>query len=275
VTGAGCVIPYPAGLSHSGRVHAGRMDQELMPIGPFARRCRLSVKQLRHYDELGLLRPAWVDPESGYRYYRAEQAREALSIGLLRSLDVPLPAIGQVLAGRGVVEVLGAVKDRLEADLVRRRRMLATLNRVLTEGLPRAEVRLTREDAHPVAVTTAAGTVEEIGPVTSDCVARLGQALAAAGRQPRGPLIGLFPLDLTDQVTVRVAAEVDQDVAGTAREVPGGGLFAVATTSAPTTSSRSPRTPCWPGSASTGTRSAVHCARSTSPIRGAQPRSSW
>jgi DNA-binding transcriptional MerR regulator len=204
------------------------MDQALMPIGRFARRCRLSVKQLRHYDELGLLRPAWTDPGSGYRYYRAEQARQALSIGLLRSLDVPLPAIGQVLAGTDVAAVLGAVKDRLEADLVRRRRMLATLNRVLTEGLPRAEVRLTHQDAHRVAVTTAVGTVEEIGPVTSDCVARLGRALAAAGQQPRGPLIGLFPLDLTDQVTVRVAAEVDQDVAGTAGEVLGGGWFAVA-----------------------------------------------
>jgi DNA-binding transcriptional MerR regulator len=205
------------------------MDQALMPIGRFARRCRLSIKQLRHYDELGLLRPAWVDPGSGYRYYRAEQAREALSIGLLRSLDVPLPAIGQVLAGGDVVAVLGAVKDRLEADLVRRRRMLATLNRVLTEGLPRAEVRLTHQDARRVAITTAVGTVEEVGAVTSDCVTRLGQALAAAGRQPHGPLIGLFPLDLTDQVTIRVAAEVDQDVAGTAREILGGGLFAVAT----------------------------------------------
>lgn len=200
-----------------------------MPIGRFARRCRLSIKQLRHYDELGLLRPAWVDPGSGYRYYRAGQARAALSISLLRSLDVPLPAIGQVLAGRDVAAVLGAVKDRVEADLVRRRRMLATLSRILSEGLPRAEVRLTREEAHSVVVTTAVGIVEEIGPVTSDCAARLGEALAAAGRQPRGPLIGLFPLDLTDQVTVRVAAEVDQDVAGTAREVLGGGLFAVAT----------------------------------------------
>jgi DNA-binding transcriptional MerR regulator/DNA gyrase inhibitor GyrI len=205
------------------------MDQHLLPIGRFARRCRLSIKQLRHYDELGLLRPAWVDPGSGYRYYRATQARQALSIGLLRSLDVPLPAIGQVLAGRDVVAVLSAVKDRLEADLVRRRRTLAALQRVLTQGLPRAEVRLTHQDARRVAVTSAVGTVQEIGPLTSDCVVRLGQALAAAGRQPRGPLVGLFPLDLTDQVTVRVAAEVEGDVAGTAGEVLGGGLFAVAT----------------------------------------------
>jgi DNA-binding transcriptional MerR regulator len=205
------------------------VDNELIAIGRFARLCRLSVKQLRHYDELGLLRPAWVDPDSGYRYYRAEQARDALSIGLLRSLDVPLPAIGQVLAGNGMAEVLGAVRDRLEADLVRRRRMLATLDRVMTQGLPQAEVRLTHEDARRVVVTRAAGTVAEIGPVTSECVARLGQALAAAGRQPRGPLIGLFPLELTDPLTVTVAAEVEEDVAGTSRELLAGGLFAMAT----------------------------------------------
>ena len=41
---------------------------DLLPIGRFARATRLSVKALRHYDELGLLRPAFVDPSSGYRY---------------------------------------------------------------------------------------------------------------------------------------------------------------------------------------------------------------
>ncbi|MFD0684136.1 MerR family DNA-binding transcriptional regulator [Actinomadura fibrosa] len=70
------------------------MSDDLLPIGRFARLCRLSVKQLRHYDDLGLLVPARVDPASGYRYYRPAQARDALSIGLLRSLDVPLPMVG-------------------------------------------------------------------------------------------------------------------------------------------------------------------------------------
>jgi DNA-binding transcriptional MerR regulator len=201
----------------------------LMPIGGFARLCRLSVKQLRHYDDLGLLRPAQVDPDSGYRYYRADQARDALSIGLLRSLDVPLPAIGQVLAGRGIAEVLGGVRDQMEADLVRRRRMLATLDRVLTDGLPRAEVRLTREDARRVAATQGMGGIGEIPAVTSDCVARLIAAFEAAGEQPHGPMVALFPLDIADQVTVTVAAQVEQDVPGAARDILGGGLFAVAT----------------------------------------------
>jgi DNA-binding transcriptional MerR regulator len=103
------------------------VNEPLLPIGHFARLCRLSVKQLRNYDELGLLRPTWVDPASGYRYHRADQARDALSIGLLRSLDVPLTTIGRVLSGADVAETLGAVRDRLEADLLRRRRVLATL----------------------------------------------------------------------------------------------------------------------------------------------------
>jgi DNA-binding transcriptional MerR regulator len=205
------------------------VDEVLMPIGRFARLCRLSVKQLRHYDDLGLLRPAWVDPDSGYRYYRADQARDALSIGLLRSLDVPLPVIGRVLAGRDIAEVLGGVRDRMEADLVRRRRMLATLDRVLIDGLPRAEVRLIREVARQVAATQGVGGVGEIPAVTSDCVARLTAALVAGGEQPRGPLVALFPLDIADQMTVIVAAPVEQDVPGATRDILSGGLFAMAT----------------------------------------------
>ncbi|GAA3158787.1 MerR family DNA-binding transcriptional regulator [Nonomuraea salmonea] len=46
------------------------MNDGYLPIGRFARLCRLSVKRLRHYDELGLLVPAHVDPDSGYRHYR-------------------------------------------------------------------------------------------------------------------------------------------------------------------------------------------------------------
>jgi membrane-associated phospholipid phosphatase len=61
-----------------------------MPIGRFAASVRLSVKALRHYDELGLLEPACVDAATGYRYYAPAQAREALLIGMLRELELPL-----------------------------------------------------------------------------------------------------------------------------------------------------------------------------------------
>jgi len=89
-------------------------DDHLLSIGQFARVARLSVKQLRHYADLGLLPPARVDPATGYRYYRVEQARDALTVGLLRSLDVPLPAVTEVLRGEPgtTTAALASVRDR-------------------------------------------------------------------------------------------------------------------------------------------------------------------
>jgi DNA-binding transcriptional MerR regulator len=68
-----------------------------MQIGRFARLTGLTVRALRHYDELGLLRPAGVDPESGYRSYEPEQAERAETIRMLRQLEVPLDDIARVL----------------------------------------------------------------------------------------------------------------------------------------------------------------------------------
>jgi PPM family protein phosphatase len=47
---------------------------QLMTIGAFARQSRLSLKALRLYDELGLLRPAAVDDSTAYRYYRTRRS---------------------------------------------------------------------------------------------------------------------------------------------------------------------------------------------------------
>jgi DNA-binding transcriptional MerR regulator len=71
---------------------------DLMTIGEFAARTRLSAKALRLYDRLGLLPPAQTDPASGYRRYSAEQVERARMVGLLRRLGMPLPAIADVLA---------------------------------------------------------------------------------------------------------------------------------------------------------------------------------
>jgi DNA-binding transcriptional MerR regulator len=57
----------------------------------------LSLKALRLYDELNLLRPASVDDSTGYRYYREDQVHFARLIGLLRGLDMPLDRIAVVL----------------------------------------------------------------------------------------------------------------------------------------------------------------------------------
>jgi len=71
---------------------------EEVSIGEFARRSRLSLKALRLYDELGVLVPSRVDQASGYRYYDLGQVDEARLVVMLRQLQIPLPAIRELLA---------------------------------------------------------------------------------------------------------------------------------------------------------------------------------
>ena len=66
-------------------------------IGEFARRARLSVKALRLYDERGVLEPARVDKDSGYRHYDVAQLERARLVAMLRQLDVPLAYVKELL----------------------------------------------------------------------------------------------------------------------------------------------------------------------------------
>jgi DNA-binding transcriptional MerR regulator len=68
-----------------------------MSIGEFASRSRLSAKALRLYDEMGLLPPARVDEDSGYRFYEPGQLVPARLIVALRQLQVPLAEIKAIL----------------------------------------------------------------------------------------------------------------------------------------------------------------------------------
>jgi DNA-binding transcriptional MerR regulator len=59
----------------------------MLQIGRFARLAGLSVGSLRHNDELDLLRPARIEPTTGYRFYRRAQLDAARQIALLRDPD--------------------------------------------------------------------------------------------------------------------------------------------------------------------------------------------
>jgi len=82
----------------------------MLSIGRFADASGLTVKALRHYDEIGLLVPARVDPDNGYRYYDAAQVEDAVTIRRLRALELPLDEIGALLEADG-----DTLRDRLAA----------------------------------------------------------------------------------------------------------------------------------------------------------------
>src|SRR5215207_4147391 len=69
----------------------------MVPIGEFSKMTYLSVKALRHYHDVGLLEPAEVEPDSGYRRYSSDQVPVAQAIRRFRDLEMPLDDIRQVL----------------------------------------------------------------------------------------------------------------------------------------------------------------------------------
>ena len=85
-------------------------------IGEFSRLTHLTVKTLRHYHEQGLLVPYAVDGASGYRRYSVDQVPDALLIGRLRRLDMPLAEVRRVLDSTDTAERDAAIADHLPPD---------------------------------------------------------------------------------------------------------------------------------------------------------------
>lgn len=69
----------------------------MLKIGEFSKLSRVSVRMLRHYDEVGLLAPSEVDPMTGYRYYSERQLITAGRIAALRALGFGLSDTRELL----------------------------------------------------------------------------------------------------------------------------------------------------------------------------------
>jgi DNA-binding transcriptional MerR regulator len=114
-----------------------------MTTGEFSRRSQLSIKALRLYDRLGLLRPAAVDGRNGYRGYDESQLFTARLIVLLRSLDMPLTEVARVVAAEGAeaAELIDSYWASQERRFVAQRQIAATLTPgVATSDQPAAQL---------------------------------------------------------------------------------------------------------------------------------------
>lgn len=110
-------------------------DDGQLTIGAFGRLVGLSVPQLRRYDRLDLLAPDGRT-DAGYRTYSTGQTGAGRAIALLRSMDMPIAEIRELLAGADEIErrrLFAAHRARLEARLDETRRLLAAVDRH-TEG---------------------------------------------------------------------------------------------------------------------------------------------
>lgn len=204
-----------------------------VPIGRFSKMTRLSVKALRLYDEIGLLRPAHVDASSGYRYYDLGQANRAEAVRILRSVDMPLDEIRAVLEADNpelVHKQLLAHRERLAERLANQERMLAYLESIIQreEGLMPYEVTVIEEPPVLVAATRMQTSYQRIGADIAEGFGTLVHGMGKAGQVPSGaPLIVYHDVidEQTDgeiEICVPVAEAIGGDGDVYSRELEGG-----------------------------------------------------
>jgi DNA-binding transcriptional MerR regulator len=196
----------------------------MFAIGDFARHGRVSVRMLRHYDSIGLLRPARVDAVTGYRSYDARQLADLNRIVALKDLGFSLEQVRTMLAK--------------EISLVQVRAMLALRRAELESSLAEGAARLAQVEARlrsieqgddaPAVVlkdlpatrmielssTASSFTPEDIGPVVNPLCAELGRRLPeATAVKPTGRLTCYYET-AGDEVVVHAAVPASVDLAG-------------------------------------------------------------
>ena len=106
----------------------------LLRIGEVARLLNLSVGTLRHYEQMGLLEPAYVDQASGYRYYGTRQLSTLNTIGNLRVLDLPLAQIREFVTTRDM-DLMQRQLTKQQGLIEHKRRELERMSRKIDQRL--------------------------------------------------------------------------------------------------------------------------------------------
>jgi DNA-binding transcriptional MerR regulator len=167
----------------------------LLAIGDFARATHMTVKTLRHYHENGLLEPAEVDTETGYRRYTADQIATAHIIRRFRELDMPLNEIRAVLTAPDLQarnELIVDHLNRLESHLARTQGVVASLRDLLQHPASVPHIQ------HRNIKATAAAAISELLDVKDalswyqGALAELHATLAAQRAPASGPAGGVF-----------------------------------------------------------------------------------
>jgi DNA-binding transcriptional MerR regulator len=198
---------------------------ELLSIGRFARLSGLTVKALRHYDAEGLLSPAHVDEWTGYRYYTADQAAEAVAIRRLRELELALDEIAAVLHANPetVRERLAVHRARLQGRAIEVRQLIRTLDRLVEGKEPlvqrtTVEPRLEEVPELRLAVIAEGVAVDDMFTFVPETIGRVAAWMTERGLECATPAVTLIsdPVHgiVNDSLDVAVGIEVPEGTAG-------------------------------------------------------------
>lgn len=136
---------------------AEKRDKELLSIGEFAKITRASVKSLRYYERIGVLDPAYVDPETGYRYYHPQQIYRVSLIRMCVEEDLPISDFKRMFDKLDGVEALELFETFSDLAQQRARKAFMTMTKMESYEL---------ECKFQIAYVAARDSYVKIEPVT-------------------------------------------------------------------------------------------------------------
>jgi DNA-binding transcriptional MerR regulator len=198
----------------------------MFTIGEFARLGGVSVRTLHHYDDLGLLTPAFVDPETRYRSYSARQLPRLNRILVLKDLGFSLEEVAGLLAeDLPVAELRGMLRMRereLHIAVEQERSRLEHIRRllqVIEEDDTMSELEIIIKQVAPIRFACLSVPVpdppnwETSGPIIRALGPPLHHALRRAGVERTGPRMSFMEGTIDGRFTGRTGAPVDSSVA--------------------------------------------------------------
>ncbi|MCU0491174.1 MAG: MerR family transcriptional regulator [Chloroflexaceae bacterium] len=201
------------------------MDQRpdnLLSIGSFALAAQLTIKALRLYDQIGLLKPAYTDPWSGYRYYHSDQIALARRIRLLRHMAMPLTTIRHVLAASPAEAA--ALITGYQAEMERQLALVQRISRELLAQLNQEEptmtfdIRVRSSEALPVISISRHMLVDKLMEHIDQSIPALQAFAQAHGGQVVGAPFGIYhgPVNADDNGPMEVCLPLARAIAPTA-----------------------------------------------------------
>src|SRR5215213_8820805 len=197
--------------------------RDLISIGRFAQITQLSIKALHIYDALGLLRPVFIDADSGYRYYSITQLPLARRIRLLRSIDMSLDSIHALLYAptpAAMDTLLHEHQQRIADRILKDQQALHLLQHIIDHQADDLVFTVNIKDvpAQPIASIRLQATPEDEQdriPVLLDELESYTMRLGT--RSPDAPPVRISHVYTEDMVDTEIAVPITQLVADTER----------------------------------------------------------
>jgi DNA-binding transcriptional MerR regulator len=201
----------------------------MIKIGDFARLTQLSVVTLRHYDEIGLLKPVAVDRSTGYRFYSVAQLPRLNRILALKDLGFSLEQIDQVLSGgitldqlRGMLKLKHVEVERQIADERERMQRIAARLRQIELEDTMADYDVILKTVPPMLIASRRVTIptnDQVPGYLDSAYGEVYKYVREHGARDMGPCFALWhqPAEVHANEVAEAAVPIDHPLPGTER----------------------------------------------------------